>query len=116
MLGLVQQLHKDFLVDLMADFVFVQHGDLQSMLLGLATREGVEFRYNSSVASVDCDTVSVSLATGERLYADLFVGADGPDSLVRTEVVGEQITGVRDGHLSLMPVMAIPTDLMTCAR
>ncbi|KAJ7182746.1 hypothetical protein C8R43DRAFT_1054725 [Mycena crocata] len=109
MLGLVQ-LHEDFLVDLMADFIFIQHGDLQSMLLGLATREGVEFRYNCPVASVDCDTVSITLETGERLYADLVVGADGPKSMVRNEVVGEQITGVPDGHLSL--TMAIPTDLM----
>ncbi|KAJ6611200.1 hypothetical protein B0H10DRAFT_1810063 [Mycena sp. CBHHK59/15] len=109
LLGLVQ-LHEDFLVDLMADFIFIQHGDLQSMLLALATREGVEFRYNAHVASVDCDSVSVTLATGERLYADLVVGADGPDSLVRTEVVGEEITGKRDTHLSL--TLAIPTDLM----
>ncbi|KAJ7472353.1 hypothetical protein B0H11DRAFT_2038711 [Mycena galericulata] len=109
MLGVVQ-LHEDFLVDLMADFIFIQHGDLQTMLLGLATREGVEFRYNSTVESVDCDNVSVTLEGGERLYADLVVGADGPNSLVRTEVVGEEVKGVRDGHLSL--TMAIPTDLM----
>jgi salicylate hydroxylase len=54
--------------------------------------------------------VSVTLADGERLYADLVVGADGPDSVVRTEVMGEQITGERDGHLSLS--IGIPTELM----
>ncbi|KAJ7705437.1 hypothetical protein B0H17DRAFT_1037955 [Mycena rosella] len=109
LLGLVQ-LHEDFLRDLMADFILVQHGDLQTMLLALAEREGVEFRYNSPVAAVESDSVSVTLASGERMYADLVVGADGPNSLVRTEVLGEEIVGVRDGLLSL--TMAIPTDLM----
>lgn len=93
--------------DLMADFVFVQHGDLHSMLLDLATREGVEFRYNAPVAGVDCDTVSVTLEGGERLYADLVVGADGHNSLVRNAVVGQQVTGVRDGQMSL--TTSIPT-------
>ncbi|KAJ7489334.1 hypothetical protein FB451DRAFT_1224554 [Mycena latifolia] len=109
LLGLVQ-LHEDFLADLMADFVFIQHGDLQTMLLGLATREGVEFRYNATVAAVESDSVSVTLATGERLYADLVVGADGPASLVRTEVIGEEVPGVRDGVMSL--TTAIPTALL----
>ncbi|KAJ7750389.1 hypothetical protein DFH07DRAFT_827541 [Mycena maculata] len=109
MLGLLP-LHEDFLADLMADFIFLKHGDLQSMLLELATREGVEFRYNTAVESVDCDSMSVTLEDGERLYADLVVGADGPNSMVRTEVVGAEVTGVRDGILSL--TMSIPTDLM----
>ncbi|KAJ7176717.1 hypothetical protein C8R46DRAFT_1213302 [Mycena filopes] len=109
MLGLVQ-LHEDFLVDLMADFVFIQHGELHSMLLGLATREGVEIRYNCPVECVDTTDVSVLLADGERLHADFVVGADGPNSVVRTAVMGEQVTGYKDGHLSL--TMAIPTDLM----
>ncbi|KAJ6551338.1 hypothetical protein B0H19DRAFT_1157254 [Mycena capillaripes] len=95
------QIHEDFLRDLTADFVFIQHGDLHSMLLGLATREGVEFRYNAPVANVDCDSVSVTLEGGERLYADLVVGADGPSSLVRNAVVGQQVIGVRDGQMSL---------------
>ncbi|KAJ7054122.1 hypothetical protein C8F01DRAFT_1163981 [Mycena amicta] len=109
MIGLVQ-LHEDFLVDLMASFVFIQHGDLQSLLLGLAAREGVEFRYNVPVKSVDCDTVSITLESGERLYADLVVGADGAASVVRNEVVGGPVTGYKDGHLSL--TLAIPTELM----
>nr|GAT57011.1 predicted protein [Mycena chlorophos] len=108
-MGLVQ-LHEDFLVDLMANFVFIKHGDLHTMLLDLAKREGVEFRYNAPVQSVDCDAVSVTLESGERLDADLVVGADGPASLVRDAVVGEKVTGYKDGHLSL--TLAIPTQLM----
>ncbi|KAJ7100673.1 hypothetical protein B0H15DRAFT_816951 [Mycena belliarum] len=109
LLGLVQ-LHEDFLRDLMADFIFIQHGDLHELLLGLATREGVEFRYDAAVTAVDSGNVSVTLACGERLHADLVVGADGPASLVRTEVVGEELGGVRDGHMSV--TFAIPTALM----
>ncbi|KAJ7768241.1 hypothetical protein B0H16DRAFT_1452984 [Mycena metata] len=109
LLGLVQ-LHEDFLVDLMGDFVFIQHGDLQTMLLDLATREGVEFRYNCNVEAIDTHDIAVLFAGGERLDADFVVGADGPDSLVRTEVMSEQITGYADGHLSL--TMAFPTDVM----
>ncbi|KAJ7220572.1 hypothetical protein GGX14DRAFT_354471 [Mycena pura] len=109
LMGLVP-LFEDFLKDLMAAFIFVQHGDLQNMLLGLATREGAEFRYNTTVTAVDCDSVSVTLDNGESLYADLIVGADGPDSLVRNVVVGEPVTGYKDGHLSL--TMSCPTELM----
>ncbi|KAK7052232.1 FAD-binding-3 domain-containing protein [Favolaschia claudopus] len=112
----IVQLHDDFVKDLMADFVFIAHDDMRSILYEAAEHAGVEFRYNASVDSVDCDTVSVTLhpppegGEPERLYADLVVGADGPQSIVRTEVVGEEVTGVRDGHLSL--TVTIPTELM----
>ncbi|KAF7369112.1 FAD-binding-3 domain-containing protein [Mycena venus] len=129
----IVQLHDDFLKDLMADFIFIMHGDLHSLLLDLAVREGVEFRYNAPVASVDCETISVTLSNStsttsiantvtlaneanggepERLYADLVVGADGPDSMVRNEVVGEDVRkqGVLDGQLSLH--CTIPTHLI----
>ncbi|KAJ7040676.1 hypothetical protein C8F04DRAFT_188589 [Mycena alexandri] len=128
LLGLVQ-LHEDFLVDLMGDFIFIQHGDLQSMLLDLATHEGVQFRYNCTVESVDTENIGVVVVGGERFDADFVVGAEGPESLVRTAVMthqitgyadgpnslvrtaaDEHITGYADGHLSL--TMAIPTDVM----
>ncbi|KAF7324616.1 FAD-binding-3 domain-containing protein [Mycena kentingensis (nom. inval.)] len=109
MMGLVQ-LHEEFLKDLMASFVFIQHGDLYDLLLGLATREGADIRYDCPVASVDCDTLTVMLATGERMSADLIVGADGPASMVRNAVVGQPITGSPDGHHSL--TLSIPTELM----
>ncbi|KAJ6504114.1 hypothetical protein C8R47DRAFT_1104293 [Mycena vitilis] len=103
-------LYEDFMRDLMAEFLFIQHGDLQSMILDLATRAGVEFRYNAPVASVDCGNVSITLEDGECIYADLVVGADGPDSLVRTEILGKRVAGVPDGNMSL--TMSIPVDEM----
>ncbi|CAK5274187.1 unnamed protein product [Mycena citricolor] len=103
-------LHEDFLRDLMADFLFLQHGELKTMLLSLATREGVEFRYNTEVEAVDGDAVSVRLSSGETVYADIVIGADGPDSKVRNLVAGETILGEKDGNMSL--TMAIPTDRM----
>jgi 2-polyprenyl-6-methoxyphenol hydroxylase-like FAD-dependent oxidoreductase len=70
------------------------------------------------VKAVDCDSLSVTLDDGsgsggeERLHADVVVGADGPNSVVRSAVVGPSVdvAGVRDGHMSL--TVTIPTKLM----
>ncbi|KAF8201234.1 hypothetical protein K438DRAFT_1716966, partial [Mycena galopus ATCC 62051] len=109
----IVQLHDDFLRDLMADFVFIRHGDLHSILRTRAEEEGVEMRYGARVVGVDSVSMSVELeGEEERVYADLVVGADGPESIVRRVVCESQppAPGVRDGHMSL--TCTIPTELM----
>ncbi|KAJ7883432.1 hypothetical protein B0H14DRAFT_3432887 [Mycena olivaceomarginata] len=81
-------------------------------------RAGVKIRWGAVVKAVDCDSLSVTLDDGsgsggeERLHADVVVGADGPNSVVRSAVVGPSVdvAGVRDGHMSL--TVTIPTNLM----
>ncbi|GLB41019.1 putative FAD binding domain containing protein [Lyophyllum shimeji] len=104
------KLHEEFLKDLMADFLFIQHGDLHSTLCELALHEGVQFRYNSKVIHVDSETVSVTLESGEKIASDMVIGADGFNSLVRTSVIGKKVPETRERDVSLN--FTISTDLM----
>ncbi|KAG6911039.1 hypothetical protein DXG01_005455 [Tephrocybe rancida] len=106
----IMKLHEQFLKDLMADFLFIQHGDLHALLCDEAANEGVQFRYNAKVVCVDSETVSVTLEDGERISSDMVIGADGFSSLVRTSVVGKQILETRSNEATLN--FTIPTSLM----
>ncbi|KAF8154612.1 hypothetical protein B0H34DRAFT_783758 [Crassisporium funariophilum] len=92
---------EDFLRDLVAGFLFMQHGDLQSMIYDLAEQEGVVFRFNTRVVDADPETGSVLLHTGERLFGDVIVGADGYDSILRPFVTGVPDTPSDEKHLIL---------------
>jgi salicylate hydroxylase len=127
LIGIVK-LHEQFLLHLMADFIFIQvrnvrvwmsgyddvpycqHGDLHSMLLEHAVQEGVEVRYNSKVINVNSDIVAVTLDGGENIFSDVIIGADGSHSLVRTIVAGERISETRERDISLN--FTIPTEVM----
>lgn len=61
-----------------------QHGDLHTLLFEMASKAGVDFRFNSRVKHVDADSGSVILEGGESLSADVIVGADGVRSVVRS--------------------------------
>ena len=60
------------------------------MLANEARRLGAKFRFGADVVSADCDggRASVTLAGGERLTADVVVGADGLHGCVREFVLG----------------------------
>lgn len=45
-------------------------------------------RPNAKVTSIDTETNSVILASGERLSADIFIGADGADGISRQAILG----------------------------
>ena len=68
------------------------------------------FQFNSRV--VDADSVSgyVELHTGVRLYANIIVGADGYDSILRPLVTGFDDFQNLDMHLFLNFI--IPADLL----
>jgi salicylate hydroxylase len=78
------------------------------MLFDLAKREGVTFKFNSQV--VDADPVSgcVELRTGERLYADVIVGADGYDSILRPLVT--EFDDFKDEDMHLFLTFVLPVD------
>ncbi|KAJ3509209.1 hypothetical protein NLJ89_g5343 [Agrocybe chaxingu] len=101
-------IHEDFIKDLVAGFMFVQHGKLQSLLLELAEQEGVSFRYNTRVLGADPDSASVVLETGERLYGDVIIGADGHGSVIRSSLEHEVNLLDQENHLIL--AFTIPVD------
>ncbi|KAF8490551.1 FAD/NAD-P-binding domain-containing protein [Russula emetica] len=72
----------------------IHRGDYQAMLLRLArAATGVQIRLNSTVRDVQPDPTlqggpSVTLASGEVLYADVIIGADGVKSTLQKAVTG----------------------------
>jgi salicylate hydroxylase len=68
----------------------MHRADYQHVLANEARRLGAKFRLGADVVSADCDggRASVTLASGERLTADVVVGADGLHGSVREFVLG----------------------------
>ncbi|KAE9409683.1 FAD/NAD(P)-binding domain-containing protein [Gymnopus androsaceus JB14] len=65
----------------------VHRADLYNMLYELA-KPYITFRAGSRVTSIDPSTPSVTLDSGEKVTADVIIGADGIRSVVRDIVVG----------------------------
>ena len=83
---------------------------MQSLIFDLAKREGVTFKFNSLVVEANPASGYVELRTGERLYADVIVGADGYDSILRPLVVEFDEFKNQDMHLFL--TFVLPIDLL----
>ena len=68
----------------------MHRADYQQVLANEARRLGAKFRFDADVVGADSDggRANVTLATGERLTADVVVGADGLHGSVRTYVLG----------------------------
>jgi len=71
-------------------FHLIHRADLISVLKGAC--DGVEMRFGAHVAHVapDCARPSVTLEGGEVLSADLIIGADGLNSVLRPSIQGGQ--------------------------
>lgn len=55
----------------------IHRADYHEVMLDEANRLGVEIRLGCNVDSLDFDHTEVVLDSGERLKADVIVGADG---------------------------------------
>lgn len=80
------------------------------MIFDLAKREGVVFQYNSRVVDADSASGYVELHTGERLYADVIVGADGYDSILRPLVT--EFDNFQNQEMHLFLTFVIPVELL----
>lgn len=74
-------------------YLFIQHVDLRRILHEAAIAAGAEVRLGVSVVSVsaDGDSPHVILPTGEKLMADVIVGADGRSSIVHQAIVSKDV-------------------------
>lgn len=77
--------------------IVIQQRDFYDVLYANALSTGVEVRRNALVTQVDPLGASVTLSNGEIINADLIIGADGYESLVREVVLGKRPDGVRSG-------------------
>lgn len=59
------------------------------MIYDHAVASGVKVSFSVDVIDVDLSEPSVLLATGEKLRADMIIGADGVTSLVRRKLLGK---------------------------
>ncbi len=68
----------------------MHRADYQRVLADEARRLGAKFRFDSDVVRIDCGDgrAAVTLENGERLMADVVVGADGLRGNARTFVLG----------------------------
>ncbi|KAJ6086210.1 Salicylate hydroxylase [Penicillium sp. IBT 16267x] len=78
----------------------IHRADYHRVLREEATRLGATIRLASEVISADSNTTSVLLASQERLYADIIIGADGLRSVVRDEVLGYHVGPSDTGDLA----------------
>ncbi|KAJ6561978.1 FAD/NAD(P)-binding domain-containing protein [Mycena capillaripes] len=72
--------------------LFVHRSDLYEELKRLATGDGegppAKLRLGSKVLECDPEEGTVTLSSGEVVHADLILGADGINSVIRTHVLG----------------------------
>ncbi|KAG7440432.1 FAD/NAD(P)-binding domain-containing protein [Guyanagaster necrorhizus] len=76
-------------------------------MLHEATAPLATLRFNTKVASVNPDTTSVTLNTGQVIQADMIIGADGVNSLTRNVVVGSPTHAVRSGDAAFRSVVDV---------
>ncbi|KAH8110329.1 FAD/NAD-binding domain-containing protein [Phellopilus nigrolimitatus] len=80
--------HEAIMKELQADSYGMHYDDLRDMIFDIAVKSGARVDFNTEVVDVNIHEPSVLLASGERLYADIIVGADGAQSLVREYMTG----------------------------
>lgn len=90
----------------------MHRADYQRVLADEAQRLGAHLRLGVDVVEVECNdqNPSVTLAGGERLVADVIVGADGLRSGVRTSVLGYVKEPEESGDLAYR--ITIPREML----
>ncbi|RJE21241.1 FAD binding domain protein [Aspergillus sclerotialis] len=78
----------------------IHRADYHAMLLEEAKRLGAVIRLDAEVVEVNSDNTYVLLASGEKVSADVIIGADGLRSVVRDEVLGYHQEPTETGDLA----------------
>ncbi|RPD64463.1 FAD/NAD(P)-binding domain-containing protein [Lentinus tigrinus ALCF2SS1-6] len=98
------------------DFLLMHHDDLIRILHKLAIKAGARVDFNTEVLAVhqgseEKPKPSVTLASGEVIYADILIGADGSKSLVR-EVVLEEEDDAKPGPMTVYSGVVKAEDML----
>lgn len=92
-----------------APYYHIHRADFHKLLLDLA-QPNVTIRIKSTVVSVDPETPSVTLQSGEVIKGDLLIGADGVKSIVQQTVIGRVNPAQPTGDAAYRAL--IPTSVM----
>ncbi|KAF9483292.1 FAD/NAD(P)-binding domain-containing protein [Pholiota conissans] len=106
---------KDFLEDLLAEFLFIQHQDLRDLLYGIVVDAGIPVLFNTEVTDVKVlpTHACATLDNGQSVAADFIIAADGYNSMLRpkvTNVPDEEAMTPHVKHLHL--TFKMPTELL----
>jgi salicylate hydroxylase len=82
---------------------------LHTILLN-AAKPYMHLRLSSRVVAVDPESMTLTLANGETVHADIVIGADGIHSMLREIVVGHPCPATPTGDAAYRAI--IPTDVM----
>ncbi|KAI0093314.1 hypothetical protein BDY19DRAFT_903077 [Irpex rosettiformis] len=85
---------EELLRDSGGDLVYCQLVDLKKMLLDKAVFYGAEIRHDVEVSGISVQKgsrPSARLTSGEVIEADVILGADGPKSVIRWQVIGQEL-------------------------
>nr|AGK29875.1 FAD-binding protein [Volvariella volvacea] len=99
-IGKIKQ-DQQFFDELGTPMVTVQHADLYQMMYDIAVDTGVNVCFDTKVIGIDCKTATVILENGVKVKADLIVGADGPQGIVRRALGGEEPQKRQKGYMLL---------------
>lgn len=97
-------------------YAVVHRAELHRALLDrCAAQPGISLRsaHEAVGYTQDADSVTVVLATGERITADGLIGADGIHSAIRAQLVGDGapvVSGITV-HRAIVPMSQVPTEL-----
>ncbi|KAH7918716.1 FAD/NAD(P)-binding domain-containing protein [Leucogyrophana mollusca] len=97
---------EDVLQESGADYLLMHYQDLHNILYEAAISAGAQISYNKVVVRALANPPRVQLLSGEELYADLIIGADGPQSVVRESIEGRREDGTPEGHSVYVAVIS----------
>jgi len=81
---------EEYLFETGGDFIFAHNADLRRLVFELAAQAGATIRSKTEAKSIDMVTNQVTLASGETISADAFIGADGLHGICRKAVLNGQ--------------------------
>ncbi|KAJ7499867.1 FAD/NAD(P)-binding domain-containing protein [Mycena latifolia] len=73
------------------------HNELTRLAVGEGKGPAVEIRLGSKVVACDTEEGTITLDSGEVVRADIVLGADGVNSVIRTEILGSEVPAAPSG-------------------